>query len=268
MHDLLTYHKLKLIHANQVTYLKEEYTDQTLGGWNITDGEWHAITVDSNIDESGGLDGDLAIESIGSYDGGTIEREIELDNYGEILFEHYVQNENLDGINTLKFYVDGVEKLCVEGASPWYRCAPIGVSPGTHTLKFVYDTDGAPNSKKAVIDTFTIRIGKTVPCLITTYQPAKPIRNLASNKVLRGNIQYQQMIKSDTEINFTATFSGLEYHYFMSICEDTFYFVDEFGICYRGIFPEDTEPNMIAMNCVYAVELCMRSCNQIARGFC
>ncbi len=268
MKDLLAYHKLRLIHANQIINVFEDYNNKSLGEWQIVAGEWHPITVDSNADVSGGLSGDLAVDCIGSYAGGDIEREIELEEFGEITFGHYVQNEHLDGNPNLKFYIDDVLKLEVKGPTPWYTCAPIGITPGLHKLRFSYDPDGDLWGKKAVIDTFTISIGKDISCIISNYTPAKPIRNLAENKILRGNTQYQQMTKSDTEISFTATFSGRDFAHFMAISEDVFYFIDEWGICYRGIFPDDTEPSSIALNHVYTVELILKSDSQVGRGFC
>ncbi|OON98295.1 MAG: hypothetical protein ATN35_05590 [Epulopiscium sp. Nele67-Bin004] len=149
----------------------------------------------------------------------------------------------------------------------WYRVSPIGIGIGTHKLKFVYDNEGDPMGKKAVIDTFNIMEGVDVDCLIYDYTPAKPATALANNKILRGNTKYQKMSKSDVEINFKAYFNQLEYHHFMSICQDDFYFKDEFGTIYRGIFDDGISPELIVMNNLYSVSLALKSDSIIGKGF-
>ena len=76
------------------------------------------------------------------------------------------------------------------------------------------------------------------------------------------------MAESDTEISFTAIFNGLDFIEFMQKSNGIFYFIDEFGICYRGIFTESIEPNRIALNEVYTVELTMTADQKAGFGFC
>ncbi len=266
MHTLLKNPSLKLLLARDKLIMQDTF-ENGLGSWQ-TDGSWHKVTVDSNADQSSGLDGNLALDCMGAYEAGTVEKTVELQNYGEISFEHYVQNNKNEGTNYLKFYIDDTLKLEIKGPSPWYRCDPIGLTPGEHTLKFEYVLEGAPNEKKAVVDTIVIEEAKDVPCLITTYKPPKPIKNLAKNSILRGYTTYQEMVESDTEIEFVAAFNGLEFHEFMIQSDREFYFVDEFGVCYRGIFEEAPEPKSIALRKVYYVELILVASSKVGIGFC
>ena len=94
------------------------------------------------------------------------------------------------------------------------------------------------------------------------------MRALSVQRVLRGYSRFQEMVASDTEIVFTAVFDGLHFHEFMSRCDEPFYFLDEFGVCYRGIFQEVIEPEAIAMNEVYQVELTMIAGQKTGIGFC
>lgn len=269
MERLLSQHKLKLLYSRHKLIASDTF-DNTMSGWDIS-GDWHVMTVDTNEDKSSGLDGGLAVNAAGSYNGGIMTKEIELDDYGEIIFEHYVQNGK-DGeeseSNYLNFYVDNVKKLEIQGSSPWQRCIPIGLTPGKHTIKFEYKINGSPNDKKGVIDTVMIWQGTGVDCLITEYKPPKPLKNVGSNKVLRGFTRYQEMSSADTEIKFTACFNGLHFLEFIQKSDKPFYFVDEFGVCYRGIFSESIEPKSIALNEVYIVELNMVAGQKTGFGFC
>jgi len=265
--NLLNYHKLRLLYSRDKLILNEGF--ESVDGWEITD-DWHVMTVDTNEDKSSGLNGDIAINSAGSFWGGIMEKEIELSNYAEILFEHYVKNENVeDSANKLTFSVDGVKKLEIIGPSPWQRCIPIGLTPGKHTIRFEYVFEGEdPAHKKGVIDTVMVWQAKGVNCLVTEYTPPKPSKNVGSINVLRGFTRFQEMSVADTEINFTAVFEGLSFLEFMQKSDEPFYFVDEFGICYRGIFPESIDPKNIAMNQVYSVELTMIAGQKTGFGFC
>lgn len=266
MHNLLVNHSLRLLLAKDKLICNDTF-ESGLGDW-VERGDWHKVTVDSNADQSSGLDGNLALDCMGSYEGGTVEKTIELSNYGEISFEHYVQNNKNESNNYLRFYIDDLLKLEIKGPSPWYRCDPIGLTPGEHTLKFEYVYEGEKNDKKTVVDTITIHEAKDVSCLITDYTPPKPIKNLAKNEVLRGHTTYQEMVESDTEIEFVAAFNGLEFHEFMINSDRVFYFVDEFGVCYRGIFEDAPEPKSIAMKKVYFVDLTMVASSKAGIGFC
>ena len=266
MHTLLKRPVLRLLLA-KYKLIAEDTFENDLGTWQ-TDGSWHKVTVESNIDQSSGLDGNLALNCMGAYESGIVEKTIQLENYGEISFEHYIQNNKNEGANYLRFYIDDALKLEIKGPSPWYRCDPIGLTPGEHKLKFEYVFEGTRNEKKAVVDTIIIEEAKDVPCLITTYTPPKPIKKLASNSILRGFTTYQDMVESDTEIEFVAAFNGLEFHDFMIHSDQIFYFVDEFGVCYRGIFESGVEPKSIALKKVYYVELVMVASSKVGIGFC
>jgi hypothetical protein len=238
-------------------------------GWEIT-GDWHIVTVDTNVDLFAGLDGGLNLSTAGSYEGGTMKTTVECGNYSEIIFEHCVKNgydgDNLP--NALIYYVDGLEKLRIPGPSPWQRIIPMGLTPGKHELTFTYEYEGEPNTKAGIVDTIRVWQARPVPCLITEYTPPRPARNVGSSKVLRGFTRYQEMSVADTEINFTALFNGLDYHEFMMKSDEPFYFLDEFGVCYRGIFPDTINPKSIALDAVYSIELTMIAGQKTGFGFC
>lgn len=272
LHQLLSCHRLRLMRAKYRLVMEDTF-EESLCGWTVTAGEWHPMTINSNIDESSGLDGsEVAINTAGSYDGGCLEKSVWLDNYGEISFEHYVQNNESSlarTANYLRFYVDGILKLEIKGPSPWFRCVPVGLTPGRHRLKFEYDLNGGNReAKKAVIDTITIYEAKDIPCLINRYYPPAPVKALAQNEILRGFSIYQEMCESDTKIEFTALFQGRYFHEFMANSEQIYYFLDEFGVCYRGSFPESIEPENIALGAVYGVNLVMIAGQKVGIGFC
>lgn len=266
MKDLLSYNKLKLLYTRNKLILNDTF--ETITGWKVK-GDWHVVTVDTNVDLASGLDGNLALNCAGSYSGGIMTKEINLKNYGEIIFEYYLENiKGKEEPNSLKFYIDDVIKLEVSGPSPWQRCIPIGITPGKHTLKYEYILKGEPNKKKAIVDTIMIYESAMVDCLIMEHSPAKPIKNINANKTIRGFTRFQEMTASDTEIAFTAGFDGIAFLEFMQKSDEAFYFVDEFGICYRGIFNENIEPKNIAINEVYFVELSMTAGQKTGIGFC
>lgn len=275
LHELIGEPKLSLLLARDKKVLEDTFSSG-LCGWQIIEGEWHKMTIDSNVDISTGLDGTAkAVDTLGSYSGGIVEKDVYLDNYGEITFEHYIQNnENIDGQgirvnNYLRFYVDNILKLEIKGPSPWYRSQPIGLPPGRHRLKFQYDLNGGkPHNKKAVVDTVTIYEAKTMRCLIKSYFPPKPVQGLAQNKILRGFSIFQEMTQSDTQIEFEAAFDGLHFHEFMKNRKQVFYFLDEFGVCYRGVFNDAIEPKSIALNKLYFVSVTFTSGSEVGVGFC
>lgn len=267
MRSLLNNHKLRLIQARHKKIVEDTF-DSGLDGWTPLEGDWHQVTVDTNVDEKTGIEGDFLINAAGSYYGGTVEKEIELNNYGEIIFERYVKNNKEEtGGNKLNFYIDDVLKLSIDGPTPWRRIEPIGISPGKHTLKFEYIVEGEPNHKSGVFDSFTVWEGRTINTTIARYTPPKPVKNIAQNKTLRGHTRYQEMVASDTEIDFSAIFNGPSFLDFMANSDKIFYFVDEFGVCYRGLFPNKIEPESKALNTLYYVNLTMEAPQKAGVGF-
>lgn len=259
MKEFLKYPKLKLLYGKHLKVINETF--DTLDSW-IPSGDWHRMTIDTNTDMSSGLDGNLALNCAGAYNdsGAILERIITLKNYSEITFEYYVQNDDVsNGLNRINFYIDNSLKYTFIGPSPWQRCLPIGLTPGPHKLRFEYLYDGLPNKKKGVIDNVIIYEGKKVNCLITEYSPPSPIRNISSIKTLRGYTRYQEMTASDTEIKFTALFDSLNFNEFMEKSNDIFYFVDEHGIMYRGVFPSSVSAKNITLNQYYSIDLIMIS---------
>lgn len=266
MNDLLKTPIKRLLRARYNTVIRDTF-DDGLDGWD-EDGDWHKVTVESNEDKSSGLTGGLALDCAGSYEGGTMEKEIEVDNYSEIVFEHYVQNPNpKESPNYLRFYVDDQLQLEIKGASPWQRCEPIGITPGKHLLKFEYEVD-EEEGKKAIVDTFTVYEAKDVAGLVQSSNPATPVKKVANQNILRGFSAYMENVEADTKIDITMAFKGIEMQDFLLHHDSIYYFLDEFGICYRGIFPDSIKPKTIAVNSFYLVDLEM-ICNQrTAKGFC
>lgn len=267
MRSLLQYHKLNLIQARHKKIVEDDFEDG-LGEWNVVEGDFHQVTVDTNEDDKTGIEGDFLIDSAGSYEGGIVEREVELANYGEVIFERYIKNDDVKtGKNRLNFYIDGALKLSIEGPSPWRRIEPIGISPGKHILRFEYVADGGLNGKSGVFDTFTIWEGRTINTTIAKYTPPSPKRQIAQNKTLRGYTRFQEMAESDTEISFSAMFNGPSFLEFIANSDKIFYFVDEFGVCYRGIFPSNIGPESKALNSLYYVTLSMLCPQKAGVGF-
>ena len=265
--DLLNNHKLKLFQARYKRVIRDEFTDG-LGKWHNFLGEWHHVTVDTNDDEKAGIEEGLLIEAAGSYTGGWMEREVNLENYGEIVFERYVKNDDIKtGSNELNIYVNMELKLSIKGPSPWRRIPPIGIAPGKNIIWVEYRIKGNPMHKSGVIDTFEVWESKNLNTTISKFSPARPIKNLTQNKTLRGYSRFQEMSASDTSIKFTALFRGLDFHEFIVNSDGIFYFVDEFGVVYRGIFPETIEPEATALNALYAVTLEMVAPQKTGVGF-
>lgn len=284
IYELLNYHSLKLLLARDKLIMKDDFERGTgdfygwdtwmTGGGELQHG-WHIMTIESNEDASSGLEGDTAVNTFGAWYESIAEKEIELENYGEISFEHYIKNDPLkDGLpregNILRFYIDEQLKLEVKGPSPWYRCEPIGITPGRHKLKFEYilPEDKNPYERKAVIDTITVYQARDVKCLITEYTPPKPVKGTSKTAILRGFTIYQEMTEADTNIEFSAVFEGLDYHDFILHASSIFYFVDEFGVCYRGLFDGEIEPKSIALSKQYITNLTMTAGQKTGVGFC
>lgn len=267
MRKLLKHHNLNLIQARHKKVIEDTF-DTGLGEWQVVSGDWHHVTVDSNADDKMGIEGGVLFDSAGSYSGGVTQRTVTLENYGEILFERYVKNDDVStGKNRLNFYIDDVLKFSLDGPTPWRRAEPIGISPGTHTVKFEYVLEGPPSGKSGIFDTFTIWEGRPIDAVITKYTPAKPVRNISQNKTLRGYTRSQEMTASDTEINFSAMFSGLSYLDFVVNSNEIFYFVDEFGVCYRGIFPNGIDPESKVLKHLYYANLSMLAPQKAGVGF-
>lgn len=243
--------------------------DSGLEGWKEGSSDWHKMTVDTNVDQSSGLTGGLALDTAGCYEGGRMRKTVELDTWGEIIFEHYVQNPDPEeSENELIFRIDGVDRLVVKGPSPWQRCQAIGLSPGEHELEFEYNVD-EQLYRKAVIDTIVITEGRKIDCIIGEYTPPKPVRNLQVHNILRGHNRIQQMKESDTEVRFQAMFfNPTAYQDFVIHQDDMFYFIDEFSKCYRGTFPEDLNPESIAVGTMYSVDMRMLAPQKVGKGFC
>lgn len=269
MRGLLQNHRLKLIQARHKKIVEDTF-EEGMGEWRIVEGDWHQVTVDTNVDDKTGIEGDFLIDAAGSYYGGIAEREVELENYGEIIFERYVKNDDVStGTNRLNFYIDGVLKYSVDGPTPWRRIEPIGMSPGKHTLRFEYIVDAGENpvGKSGIFDSFTIWEGRTINTTIANYTPPKPLKNVSQNRTLRGHTRFQEMVASDTEINFSALFDGPSFLEFMANSDEIFYFVDEFGVVYRGLFPAVVDPESRALNHLYYVNLSMIAPQKAGVGF-
>lgn len=267
MKELLKYQKLRLLNSRSKLILNDTF-DGGMNDWKVQ-GDWHHVTLETNVDLTLGLSGEIAVNCAGSWTGGTMTKEVELNEFGEIVFEYHTENpKHQEEPNSLKFFIDDAIKLQIDGPSPWTRCVPIGITPGKHTLKFTYELQGEPNHKKSIVDTIMIYEAKEINCLITEYEPAKPLKDINSNKIIRSFTRYQEMTIADTEINFTATFDGLNFLHFMQKSDEVFYFVDEFGICYRGIFPENISPKSIAMNEIYLIDLTLEAGQKTGIGFC
>lgn len=266
MRDILSNPRLRLLRTRHKRVFYDSFEGDELVGWNI-EGNWHVMTIDTNEDVSSGLDGNLAINSAGSFFGGIMKRTIHLDNFGEIIFNHYVQNPNSrESPNALRFYIDGDLKLEVRGASPWQACEPIGLSPGEHEIAFEYIVDD-PSLKKGVVDDIEVWEGRDIDTLITRYTPPKPAKNLVRNDILRGYTRFQEMSAVDTEVEFTAAFNDLAFLDFQRHSESTYYFIDEFGTCYRGIFADEYSPENIALNRVYLINLVLLAGQKTGVGF-
>lgn len=266
MRNILSNPKLRLLRARYKRVFYDSFEDTELVGWTVT-GNWHVMTIDTNEDASAGLDGDLAINSAGSFYGGIMKRKIKLNNYGEISFNHYVQNPNdRDCPNYLNFYLNGNLRLQVKGASPWQSCEPMGLPPGEHEIAFEYVVE-EPANKKGVIDDIEVWESKDIDTLITKYSPPRPAKNFARNNTLRGYTRFQEMVATDTEVDFTATFNDLSFLDFQRHSNSTYYFIDEFGTCYRGIFADNYYPEHVALNSIYLIQLSLLAGQKTGVGF-
>ncbi len=217
--------------------------------------DWHVMSIDTNEDQSTGLDGGIKIKSLGSYWGGSVEKEFTIDCFGELIFEYYLQNDDPDApANFLEFWLDGEIYFRAVKATPWRRIEPIVLYPGTHTIKFVYDCRGVEKLRKAAFDNVTLWGSRRLFCKIHDYKPPRPDLNYTENKILRSFTRRHEMREHDTPIEFKATFYAEQYIDFSLLYKRVFYFVDEFQRCFRGVF-EKFEIENIALGSAYTFEL-------------
>lgn len=236
--------------------------------WNLIDGEeFHWVNVETNVDGLEDLEGQFLVDAMGSYHGGTVETEIELETFGEIIFEYYFQNFTDVADNYFKFYIDDEVKLEGNQTTPWQRIRPIGIRPGKHSLKFEYNPGASLNEKKFAVDNIIIYQSKKINCIIRDYKPPKPSLNLVENKILRGFTRKQEMTKADTTIKFQAIFYSEYYEDFVRVFKRPFYFVTEYGTCYRGTFAGYDIEN-IGLCSAYSFDLELICDQEIGIGFC
>lgn len=245
------------------TFDKEE----SIEPWEKT-GEFHWVSNKTNVDNLDDLEGNFLVNAMGSYKGGTAKTEIELETFGEIIFEYYFQNFTDIADNYFKFYIDDEVKLEGNQTTPWQRIRPIGIRPGKHSLKFEYNPGSTPfNDKKFAVDNIIIYQSKKINCIIRDYKPPKPNLNLVENKILRGFTRKQEMTKADTTIKFQAIFYSPYYKDFIRVFKRPFYFVTEYGTCYRGTFTGYDIEN-IGLCSAYSFDLELICDQEIGVGFC
>lgn len=259
---------VKLFRAKHKLALKDKFENNSMCGWDVVVPDWHVVSVDTNIDMSSGIEGGLALECAGAYyNNAKMRKIVNIDEYSELVFEHYIQNPNSNAEpNSLKMYLDGQLKINMQGPSPWQVNEPIGLSPGSHEFVFLYNAN-SPVGKKAVIDNFVIYESKEVDCLIIKSTPPKPDRNFPTHDILRGFKRIQQTVESNTNISFTAMFEADSFQDFILHADDIYYFKDEFGRVYRGVFSESIEPESIVKGKVYVVNLSMLCQQKAGVGF-
>ncbi len=217
--------------------------------------DWHIMSIDTNEDQSTGLDGNIKIKSFGSYWGGSVEKEFTIDSFGELIFEYYLQNGDPDApTNYLEFWLDGEIYFRAVRATSWKRIEPIVLFPGTHTIKFVYNCKGVQKSRKAAFDNVTVWSSRRLFCKIRDYKPPRPDLNFADSKILRGFKRKQEMREHDILIQFQAIFYAEHYIDFVSLFKRIFYFVDEYQRCFRGVFKKFEIEN-IALASAYSFDL-------------
>ena len=237
-------------------------------GWQIETGQFHHVTIDTNTDASTGLEGDILVNAYGSYYGGTAYKEVEIVQYSEVVFEWYMQNDNPElQDNEFVFYVDGVEKARLVRATPWERIKPVGLAPGKHTLSFTYNAGAIPNGKKGVFNHFQIWKSERIICKVRDYKPPVTESQLSESKTIRGYTRFQEMTEADTILSFQMIINAEYFQNFQRNMRKIFYFVDEFGIAYRGVFRNITS-DKIALGSVYSFDLDFISDSKVGYGFC
>lgn len=114
--------------------------------------------------------------------------------------------------------------------------------------------------------------GGNVGGVITNYKPPVPKLDVKGNKVLLGYTHFQEGIKSDTTIRFSIVFDinseedKLKYLKFIRSYNQYFYFIDEFGIKFKGKFISTFDPDMPIEGEIYYISLEMLCPHDIA-GF-
>ena len=261
--------KLYLLdHENPKALFLDDTFETDDEGWKVEDGDFHHITIDTNADASSGLDGDILVNAYGSYYSGTAYKEVEVFQYSEVIFEWYMQNDAPDiQDNELIFYVDGIEKARLRRATPWERIKPIGLAPGKHRLSFTYNAGAEPNGKKGVFNNFQIWQAERIICNVREYKPPVAESQLSESKTVRGYTRFQEMTEADTAISFQIIIFAEHFQNFQQNMRKIFYFVDEFGIAYRGVF-RNVGSDKIALASVYSFDLDFISDSKLGYGFC
>ncbi|KEI12796.1 hypothetical protein FDJ70_07560 [Clostridium botulinum] len=114
--------------------------------------------------------------------------------------------------------------------------------------------------------------GNNVGGVITKYKPPAPKLEVKSNKVLLGYTHFQEEIKSDTVIKFSIAFDissevdKLKYLKFIRSYNQYFYFVDEFGVKFKGKFVNTFDTDMPIEGEIYYISLEML-CPHSVEGF-
>lgn len=105
------------------------------------------------------------------------------------------------------------------------------------------------------------KIGVQVPCCITNYKPPVPILNRKGNKVLLGYTHFQEKLKSDTAVRFTAAFDinskkdQEDFKTFRKRYNEIFYFQDEMETLYKGVFQNSYDVETPIEGDIYYVSL-------------
>lgn len=229
---------------------------------------WHRVTVDTNTDQSSGLMGGIALDCAGCYESGYMEKTIALEAIGEMTFDYYIQNSNETTVtNRLAVYVDGEKKWEMFGHMPWRRCEPIGLPSGTHTIRFEYYTTDT-SGQKVILDNIEVWEGYKLDVLVTLdYTPPVPIIKDAESKTLRGFTYQQQMCEYDTDISFIIEADASNYLDLRNNIANPHYFVDEFGMCYRGKITNFPKPKSPALTVLYIVEFTMKCPQKVGDSF-
>lgn len=254
---------LRLANTRVVTY---DTFDDGMDGWTIRDGSWHHVTIDTNEDQSSGIGGGILMKALGSYYGGTVEKTLTFNAAGEIVFDYYVQNDG-NVVNFMSFFINGARVLHITRPTAWQHSVVFGVPQGTHTFAFKYGIIGEFGiGHKAVVDNFKATTSKRMGGFIKDYKPPKAINGPGSASIVRGYTRFQEMKKSDTQIDFQMQMWGEEYLEFTRNQESIFYFTDEFGIIYRGRF-NSLSTGQVALGVLYYFDLTMICDSDVGFGF-
>jgi hypothetical protein len=255
---------ITLYKAEHDVFLNDEF-DYDIDGWTVTDGEWHHVTIDTNDDNSLGLEGDVLVGAMGSYYGGSVVRTIELPFWGEFAFDFLLQN-NLGIKNRLRLQLNGITILDLSRPTTFQRSRIYGLPAGKHEFKFIYDVEDDVLGHKAVIDNFLVTTAKRIPCFVQNYVPPSPMLDLGMTKILRGHTRTQEMKRRDTTISFSAQMIPIHYVYLQQCYHGVFYIVDEFTNIYRGIITKYAPKGQVVGR-LYLVDLTFMCDSDIGVGF-